>query len=351
MPERVSLVMPVRNGAPWLSRALSALLEQFPGAEVIVVDDGSADESLAIVDLFAASHDVRVLHGARRGAAAALNLGLAAASCDLVVQVDQDVEILPGWADAVLAGFDAPDVAAVQACYVPDPCAPAIARVMALDLALRYARLAGATNHVCTGNTAYRRAALAAVGPFDERLGYGYDNDLSYRLVAAGWSLRIAPQGQSLHHWRHGIWDYLGQQYGFGYGRLDLVAKHPRRIAGDTVSPAPMMAHPLVFAAACIALVAAAVSDAAGAPSSQLALTGASLVGLLAAERLHAGIWAARRQHDWAGLLFPIVHLARDGAWVAAIVVWLTRQAFRGRHLPGHSMRPRPVIQGDQRSN
>ena len=112
-----------------------------------------------------------------------------------------------------------------------------------------------------------------------------------------------------------------------------------------------MMAHPLVFAAACIALVAAAVSDAAGAPSSQLALTGASLVGLLAAERLHAGIWAARRQHDWAGLLFPIVHLARDGAWVAAIVVWLTRQAFRGRHLPGHSMRPRPVIQGDQPSN
>ena len=190
MPERVSLVMPVRNGAPWLSRALSALLEQFPGAEVIVVDDGSADESLAIVNLFAASHDVRVLHGARRGAAAALNLGLAAASCDLVVQVDQDVEILPGWADAVLAGFDAPDVAAVQACYVPDPCAPAIARVMALDLALRYARLAGATNHVCTGNTAYRRAALAAVGPSTS----AWDTGTTTISATASWP-RAGPSG------------------------------------------------------------------------------------------------------------------------------------------------------------
>ena len=123
---------------------------------------------------------------------------------------------------------------------------------MGLDLAQRYDRIAGATDHVCTGNTAYSRSAIAAAGFFDESMGYGYDNDISYRLSAAGYRLVILPAARSLHHWRATAAGYLAQQYGFGYGRLDVVARHPRRVAGDSVSPAGMMAHPIVLGIAIV---------------------------------------------------------------------------------------------------
>ena len=77
------------------------------------------------------------------------------------------------------AALDDPTVAAAQGYYATDPGAPIPARVMGLDLEQRYASIAdGDTDHVCTGNAAYRVEALHRVGLFDESLGYGYDNDM-----------------------------------------------------------------------------------------------------------------------------------------------------------------------------
>jgi hypothetical protein len=108
---------------------------------------------------------------------------------------------------------------------------------MGLDVAPRYTQIrnAGDVDHVCTGKTAYRDT-LATVGLLDETLGYGYDNDLSYRLRHVGYRLAICPEATSSHGWRDGFVSYLRQQYGFGSGRLDLVAKHRHKLAGDDVS-------------------------------------------------------------------------------------------------------------------
>jgi GT2 family glycosyltransferase len=126
---------------------------------------------------------------------------------------------------ALVARFDDPDVAAVQGFYAHDPDAGFYARIMGLDLEQRYAAIAGReTGHVCTGNAAYRADALRRVGLFDDSLGYGYDNDMSYRLQAAGHRLAFCRDARSLHRWRDGLRGYLTQQYGFGYGRLDIVA-------------------------------------------------------------------------------------------------------------------------------
>ena len=117
---------------------------------------------------------------------------------------------------------------AVQGYYVSDPDSTLCARAMGLDLEQRYAAIAGReTTHVCTGNSAYRAEALRKVGLLDETFGYGYDNDLSYRLRAAGYRLIFCREARSVHRWREGLIGYLGQQYGFGYGRIDLVARHP----------------------------------------------------------------------------------------------------------------------------
>jgi glycosyl transferase family 2 len=238
-----------------------------------------------------------------------------------------------------------PAVGAAQGYYVTDRGAGLCARAMSLDLEQRYAAITSRdTGHACTGNTAYRADALRRVGLFDEALGYGYDNDISYRLCAAGYRLTLSREARSVHRWRDGIAGYLVQQYGFGYGRVDLVAKHPRRVGGDTVSPAAMMSHPVLMAVALAAFAIATLAAAVGGPWRPMAIGAAGLVGALALERLAAGVSAAWRFRSLTPLVFPALHLARDLAWVAAIVVWTVRRTSGRRSKPAHSMRPRPEI-------
>jgi glycosyltransferase involved in cell wall biosynthesis len=340
----VSFVVPVRNGAAWLGATLDSIRAQDDGRpfEVIVVDDGSDDESRGIVARRACTMPIRLLPGERRGAAAALNLGVRAARHPIVCQVDQDVTLLPGWMGHVLGEFADPTVAAAQGYYATDSRAGVCARVMGLDLEDRYAQMPGGhTDHVCTGNSAYRADALRRVGLFDESLGYGYDNDMSYRLAAAGYRLAFGRRARSIHHWREGLAGYCRQQYGLGYGRLALLAKHPDRLAGDTVSPLSMMLHPVVAAMALGSLAAALVMASAGHQWRWPAGCGALLLLGLVGERTAAGIRAWRRFGDATALLFPVLHLARDLAWVAAGVTWCVRRALDRPASPFHSMRAR----------
>src|SRR5690606_26029550 len=86
----VSIVMPVRNGARWLGEAIdSALGQTMPSLELIVVDNGSTDETPQIVAGYA-GRDRRVvaLREARPGAAAARNAGIAVARGDWIASLD-----------------------------------------------------------------------------------------------------------------------------------------------------------------------------------------------------------------------------------------------------------------------
>ena len=367
----VTFIVAVHNGAPWLERVLEAIEAERDGRpfEVIAVDDGSTDESAGILEgwmtggaeagaatasaatagaVAAGAATARAANGVTRrvitlgagGHPAAVNAGLRAASHPVIGLVDQDVVLQPGWLKAIEDALGEPAVGAAQGTYLTDPDAGLVARVMGLDLAERYAAMPGpATGHVCTGNSAYRLEALRQVGIFfDESFGYGADNDMSYRLAAAGHQLRYCAGARAVHHWRASLGAYLRQQYGLGYGRLDLVAKHPRHAAGDTVSPATMMAHaPLMLAALGLALAWLA-SLAWGRPAALAGGLSLAIVTGLALERLVAGVRAALRRKDAAGLLFAPLHLARDLAWSAAIVVWLGRRLLRRGRRPEHSM-------------
>lgn len=342
--EGVSFVVPVHNGAAWIRDTLAAILSQGDGrpVEIIVVDDHSTDGSSELLSALSARWPLRIVAGEGRGAAAAINAGVRAARFPIICQVDQDVVLGPGWMQRLIEELDDPTVAAAQGYYANDPDATLCARAMNFDLEQRYASIPGEdTTHVCTGNSAYRAEALRRVGLFDETFGYGYDNDISYRLLDAGYRLRFCRGAHSVHRWREGLAGYLVQQYGFGYGRIDLVAKHPGRISGDSVSPAGMMSHPLVMTGVVAGLMAASVAAAAGGSWRPFALAAATLLAALALERLAVGFSTARRFRDATPLVFPFLHLARDLAWVAAIAVWTARRMARRPAKPSHSMRPR----------
>lgn len=343
-PQGVSFVIPVHNGEQFLEAVVHSVVAQADGRpmEIIVVEDGSRDGSARVLASLAAIHPLTVIAGPGRGAAAALNEGFRHAKHPIVCQVDQDVILEPAWMSRLAATLEDPTIAAAQGYYVRPRDGDIWSRVTGLDLEDRYHAIGERdVDHVCTGNSAYRAAAVREVGLFDETLGYGYDNDMSYRLAAAGYRLVLRPDARSVHHWRDGLAGFLRQQYGFGYGRLDLVAKHGgSRAAGDDVSGLVMMLHAPLMTLALALLVAAPLMAVRGLASGPLALAG-GIIAAIGLERLVAGARAAIRFGDLAGLLFVPIHLARDLAWTAAILVWSVRRIVRVGTTPAHSMQPR----------
>jgi glycosyltransferase involved in cell wall biosynthesis len=341
IPAGVSFVVPVLNGARTLRQALASMVAEQDGRpfEIIAIEDGSIDGSLRILQNFHREGVVRLLPGPRRGAAAAINAGIREAVHPIICQVDQDVILQQGWLRELLQSFCDPEVAAAQGHYTTHRDAGFWARATGRDLEHRYSRIRGPfIDHACTGNTAYLARALHQVGLLDERMGYGYDNDLSYRLHRSGYKLAFCRNAISVHCWREGFNGYLRQQFGVGYGRLDVVVRHPRRIAGDDVSGTTMMLHAPAMTMAILMLVLTPGMAAAGLPWHTVAIAGLVTLGALITERAVAGINAWRHTRDRSALAFPLTHIVRDVAWSAAIVAWLGRWALKRERAPGHSM-------------
>lgn len=110
----ISIIIPVKNGEPWLDRVLSAIFRQslITQTEVIVIDSGSTDNSLKII----ANYPVRVIsirpeafnHGATR------NVGVSEAKGDFVVMTVQDaIPVNDRWLQTLLSGFDDQKIAGV----------------------------------------------------------------------------------------------------------------------------------------------------------------------------------------------------------------------------------------------
>ena len=93
-----SVIIPCYRAAKTLPRAVASVLAGAPDAlEVLLIDDGSPDETPAVCDALAAQDPrVRALHRPNGGAAAARNTGLDAAAGEWVLFVDADDELLPG---------------------------------------------------------------------------------------------------------------------------------------------------------------------------------------------------------------------------------------------------------------
>jgi len=95
MPPLVSILIPCYNAAPWLTATLeSALAQTWPQKEIIVVNDGSTDQSLALARPFS-ERGVKIIEQPNRGAAAARNAALGAAGGDFVQFLDADDLLAP----------------------------------------------------------------------------------------------------------------------------------------------------------------------------------------------------------------------------------------------------------------
>lgn len=233
----VSVVVPVLNAARTLSRCLDALAQLDPAPiEILVVDNGSTDDSRAIVERFAASHRavvVRVLDAPRRGASIARNVGVRQATGSVIAFTDADCAPEPGWLATLMRPFAEPRTAAVAGLVVGDPghsLLEIFSSLYTLQLPAEpqvHTTFTPFAGGFPTANLAIRRESFMALQGFDERVAiYGEDYDLCARIYAEGWQIVYEPGSVVRHHHRTSLRSVLKQAYGFGRSHAYVIQKH-----------------------------------------------------------------------------------------------------------------------------
>ena len=230
----VSVVLPVRDGMPWIRDQLEALSRQDVDGpwEVVVVDNGSTDDTAAFVRSWSVDHPgVRLVDGADLpGAAAARNAGARAASGTVLAFCDADDVVATGWLTALRSALDrfdvvsgGADVWSLQGRRQRDR--PALASVNPF----------GFLPHAGSRNMALRRTTFDAVGGFDPTFLTHEDVDLSWRLQLQGFTLGTAADAVVAVRYREGFAATFRQRFRYGRFAPALYARY--RNAGMAWSP------------------------------------------------------------------------------------------------------------------
>jgi len=241
---KISVLICTRNRAASLEATLRSFFAQnFAGGyefELIVVDNGSTDETKQVVERCVARHPglARRLFENRRGLTFARNAGLTAAEGEIIVFTDDDVLVTESWLDEIHREFAADPALCMLGGRVllanerlqrvaVQPCAER-----------RYLDLPDGVNFAMGANMAFRRELFDRVGLFDVRLGAGRffagadEAELIYRGLKAGCRLLYAPNVLVYHdHDRVTPEQACRLEYGYAKGCAGYLIKHS--MSGD----------------------------------------------------------------------------------------------------------------------
>ncbi len=262
-PPIVSVVVPAYNAAATLPLCLAALAQQdYPRDryEVIVVDDGSQDDTASIAEAAGA----RVIRQANAGPAAARNAGATAAQGELLLFTAADCAPVPGWIAALVAPFADTRVAGAKGAYLTQQ-SGRVPRFTQLEYEDRYDRMAAAEtiDFIDTYSAAYRWDVFHANTGFDTIFPTASveDQEFSFRLAEKGYRLVFVPQAQVYHRHNPTLRAYIRRKFFIGYWKALLARWHPTRLVKDSHTPQTLKVQ---MALAALTLGGGAISGLAG---------------------------------------------------------------------------------------
>jgi GT2 family glycosyltransferase len=239
---RLSVVIPTYQRRESLLRALAALDTQTlppESYEVIAAVDGSTDGTAEAARRFRCAYRLTVLEGPNRGRAGACNSGIGAASGEIVVLLDDDMEASPGMLEAHARAHVPGRLRAVvgAAPIVVRPDSPPFVRYMARGFAFRLERL-GAPEYqlhfrdAYTGNFSALRRVLLEAGGFDDGFRvYGHeDYELTLRLQRAGVELVFSADAAAFQHYEKTFAAFARDGMARGRTAVLFATKHPEHV-------------------------------------------------------------------------------------------------------------------------
>jgi glycosyltransferase involved in cell wall biosynthesis len=239
MTARVSVLIPVFNARPWVGRAIeSALRQTRPPDEIIVLDDGSTDGSLEIVEQY--RHDVRVDSWSNAGQNGSRNRLTSLSTGEWLVYLDADDELAPDAIDAKWRLCDHVD--AVYGSMETAIFEGATQVRSTFRTALDYQDPWVAAFQWAYPNTSafmFRRSAVVQAGAWTESAVVCTDYDLYFRLLLSGARFKAAPDARSMY--RH--WSRAQAVHTSAVARASARIRMMRRAADDLVRSGAMTAE------------------------------------------------------------------------------------------------------------
>ncbi|MDT5039284.1 MAG: hypothetical protein QOE51_269, partial [Actinoplanes sp.] len=237
----VSVIVPAYNEKEGIEAAVRSLAGgDYPGIEVVVVDDGSTDGTADLVEALRLPN-VRVIRVPNGGKANALNTGIAMARHDLIVTVDGDTVFEKDSVRLLVQPFASPAVGAVAGNVKVGNRGSLVALwqhieyVIGFNLDRRLYEVLRCMPTVPGAIGAFRRVALAEVGGIsDETLAE--DTDVTMALCRAGWRIVYEERARAWTEAPATLEQLYRQRYRWSYGTMQAMWKHRRALldSGDS---------------------------------------------------------------------------------------------------------------------
>jgi glycosyltransferase involved in cell wall biosynthesis len=247
----VIVVVTAKNEEQTVGRCLSALLNQdYPDYEILFVDAGSQDATLAIAQALAVNHSNLKVIQSSGNPSQARNLAIQQSISDVVAFTDADVEVPITWLRTTVETlFSNPNIGGVGGPNLPTrdgggPIIKAVDTMLTTSLgSMRSAQSYGfkertEVKSIPCCNAAYTRQALIAIGGFDEELVGCDDTDLGYRIRHTGRKLIFEPRAKVLHSVKFGtLREFADLMFKYGRGR-GYAARRKRYLFSGPAIPA-----------------------------------------------------------------------------------------------------------------
>ncbi len=244
---RVSVVVPAYNSEDTIERCLEFLINQnYRNYEIIVVDDGSKDNTAKVVEKYMRRHKkIKLIKQKNSGPAAARNRGAKKARGRIILFTDSDCLADKNWIKNMVEPFSDKNVAGVSGTYRTLNKEKLIARFVGYEIEKRHEKMAKSEtiDFIGTFSAGYLKNIFFKFGGFDTkfRKASGEDPELSFRIAKAGYKLIFNKKAFVYHPHVDNLKSYLKQKFYRAYWRVLLYRKHPEKMAGDSYTSSNLL--------------------------------------------------------------------------------------------------------------
>ena len=259
---RVSVVMPIRNEVRYIERSCRSVLDQdYPSdrLQIIVADGMSNDGTREIITaLQRQHHNIVLIDNPGRIVPTGMNAAIRAAEGDIIVRVDGHTVIEPDYIRncvAELLRSGAENVGGRMKAISEGPLGQAIAAATSSRFGVGGARFHYSDHEEWVDTVymgAWRKTTLCRVGLFDEEMVRNQDDEINYRIRAAGGRILLSPRIHSKYYNRATIPSLARQYYQYGYWKVRVLQKHPRQMQARQFVPAVLVASLIGFGSAAL---------------------------------------------------------------------------------------------------
>lgn len=246
---KVAIVIPSYNAARTIGSAIEGcMLQDYPRdkLEIIVVDDGSTDETRDIVTRY----PVRYIYQPNAGPAKARNTGWKNSKAEIICVMDSDCIPEKRWVAKVVNDYQKKNPDCVGSRYgIANP-ENLLADCIYCEFLVRYSWMSEYPKFIGSHGCSFKRSVLEELGGYNESypMASAEDNDLAYRILGKNRKILFDKDIVIKHYFPTSWRKYLRVQFWHGYWRMKLYRDFPRMMRGDEYStPLDFIQPPLLL--------------------------------------------------------------------------------------------------------